>query len=96
VRVISKSDWRFEPIGGNPGPPRSARPPLYAGDDPFELSEQELQSILADARPDTSAARRSGVGRSPFREDHTVADKGSLFGEGGEAPKKKSPFLDDR
>jgi len=67
------------------------RPPLYAGDDPFELSEQELQSILADAKPEPSELRHS-----PFGEDHPSARKTSLFGDEGEAPKKRSPFLDDR
>ena len=78
VRVTSKADWHFEPIMGNPEPPRRGAPPLYAGDDPFELSEMELQSILGAATP-----KETGPRTSPF-------------GDAYEAPKKKSPFLDDQ
>lgn len=50
VRAESKHRWRFEPLRGNEERERSARPPGYA-DDPFELSEKELQRILEGARP---------------------------------------------
>lgn len=79
--MTSRSEWRFEPLPGNPGSPRRVRPPLYAGDDPFELSEQELQSILGNAAPEAKT-RRGTPGASPFGDVH--------------APRKrKSPFLDD-
>lgn len=78
--MASRSEWRFEPLPGNPGAPRRVRPPLYAGDDPFELSEQELQSILGNATPE--AKGRGTPGASPFGDVH-------------EPHKKKSPFIDD-
>jgi len=81
VRVASRSEWRFEPLPGNPGTPHRVHPPLYAGDDPFELSEQELQSILGAATPE-ARTDRGGPRASPF-------------GEAYEPRRKKSPFLDD-
>ncbi len=79
--MTSRSEWRFEPLRGNPDPPQRVRPPLYAGDDPFELSEQELQAILGDATPEARTDRGTS-GASPF-------------GEVYEPRRKKSPFLDD-
>lgn len=79
--MASRSEWRFEPLPGNPGAPRRVRPPLYAGDDPFELSEQELRSILGSATPDAKTGRGT-PGASPFGDVH-------------EPRRKKSPFLDD-
>ena len=81
VRVASRSEWRFDPLPGNPGPPQRVRPPLYAGNDPFELSEQELQSILGAATPETRTDR--GVRRT------------SPFGDAYEPRRKTSPFLDE-
>ena len=91
VKVTSKADWLFEPIMGNPGPARRGEPPHYAGDDPFELSELELQSILGDASP-----TESGPKASPFGHDDRTPGKKSPFLDDYETPKKKSPFLDDR
>lgn len=84
VRVASKHEWRFEPVPGNPRAPRRARPPLYAGNDPFELSERELRTILAGGARETGRAGQTGDARgvSPFGDTHR-------------APEKKSPFLDD-
>ncbi len=79
--MASRSEWRFEPLPGNPAAPRRVRPPLYAGDDPFELSEQELQSILGNATPDANTGRGT-PGASPF-------------GDVQKPRRKKSPFLDD-
>ncbi|WP_419948991.1 hypothetical protein [Candidatus Palauibacter sp.] len=81
IRVSSRAEWRFEPLPGNPNPPHRVRPPLYAGDDPFELSDQELQTILGSATPDPRAERKT-PGASPFGDDYRP-------------PPKKSPFLDD-
>ena len=88
VRVSSKHEWRFEPVPGNPRAPRRARPPLYAGDDPFEISERELQTILAGGgrAPGTRGTDTRGPGETP---------RASPFGDFPSAPKKKSPFLDD-
>ncbi len=77
VRVSSKSDWKFEPVLGNPNSTRRIRPPLYAGDDPYELSEEELQEILGEVAPKEVAARKSPFGgsyepakkKSPFLDD---------------------------
>ena len=79
--MTSRSEWRFEPLRGNPGTPHRVRPPLYTGDDPFELSEQELQAILGAATPEAGTDRGT-PGASPF-------------GEVYEPRRKKSPFLDD-
>ena len=81
VRVASRSEWRFEPLSGNPGTPYRVRPPLYAGDDPFELSERELRSILGNATPNPKADRET--------------PDASPFGDVYEPRRKKSPFLDD-
>ncbi len=81
VRVASRSEWRFEPLPGNQVAPHRIHPPLYAGDDPFELSEQELQSMLGAATPEAGTDR--GIPRA------------SPFGEAYEPRRKKSPFLDD-
>ncbi len=77
VRISSKADWCFEPVPGNPSASRRVRPPLYAGEDPFELSEQELQSILGDATEEARSTRPSPFGdyeapkkkKSPFLDD---------------------------
>ena len=81
IRVSSRAEWRFEPLPGNPNPPCRVHPPLYAGDDPFELSEQELQAIFGGATTEIRAQSK-GSGASPF---------GDVY----KPPTKKSPFLDD-
>lgn len=64
VRADSKYRWRFEPLRGNDQPQRAARPPGYT-DDPFELSEQELQRLL------DTAPRSERPGKKPplFRDE---------------------------
>jgi len=62
VRPRSRSEWEFEPVGENPGPPRTAAAPGYE-QDPFELSQEELQQVFDAARP--PQARRK---ESPFRD----------------------------
>lgn len=77
VKVTSKADWRFEPVPGNPNEPKHVRPPLYAGEDPYELSEQELQSILGETTAIEATPRKSPFGgtyeppkkKSPFLDD---------------------------
>ena len=81
IRVSSRAEWTFEPLPGNPNPACRVRPPLYAGDDPFELSEQELQTIFGSATPETRAQSKP-QDLSPFGDVHKPRTK-------------KSPFLDD-
>jgi len=46
IRPRTKSDWDLDPVGDNPGPRRSVRAPGYEPD-PFELSQEELDRLLA-------------------------------------------------
>lgn len=48
VRDRSRWDWHFEPEPGNPGATRVVRAPGHQ-DDPFELSNEELQRLLDSA-----------------------------------------------
>ncbi len=76
VKPRSKGEWNMEPLPGNPAARRIASPPLYATD-PFELSEQELQRILEDAREAPYA-----VTKPPWEEDDPPQrDPSSLFKE---------------
>ncbi len=94
IRVRGKGEWEFRPISENPSPPHHGEPPHWARD-PFELSEQELQTILGDAAP----AHPRGE-PSPFRDDSGAIagrDAGdSLFEDSTPPTKPRSPFLDDR
>ena len=76
MKVRSRREWLLDPLPGNPQTPRTVEPPLYE-EDPFELSEQELQRILADARESASAPGRP----SPFKDDSESPpkDRPSLF-----------------
>lgn len=76
VKVRSRREWLLEPLPGNPDTPRTVEPPLYA-EDPFELSEQELQRILAGAGEGPARSDRP----SPFKDDegHRPKDRPSLF-----------------
>jgi hypothetical protein len=49
IRDRSRWDWEFQPEPGNPERARSVRAPGHQ-DDPFELSNEELQSLLDSAR----------------------------------------------
>ena len=50
VRPRSRSEWDLEPAGMNPGKARSVASPGYEKD-PYELSKEELQVLLDQARP---------------------------------------------
>ena len=67
--MASRSEWRFEPLPGNPAAPRRVRPPLYAGDDPFELG---------NATPDANTGRAT-PGASPFGDVQKPRRKKSPF-----------------
>jgi len=70
VRPRSRREWDMEPLPGNPQTRRTVSPPLYAGDDPFELSEQELQRIL-------DSGREAGFAnpRAPWEKGEEPPDK---------------------
>ena len=63
VRDESRSRWVFEPMPGNAGDRQAVSPPGYT-DDPYEMSDQELQRLLDRARPSGSGPRMP----SPFKE----------------------------
>ena len=62
IRPRSRSEWQFEPLPGNPESRRTVRPPSYE-EDPFELTDQELQRLLGGARPGAAPSRPS-----PFKD----------------------------
>ena len=71
IKDHSDSEWRFEPVGGNPADPVDVQAPGYQKD-PFELSQEELQRMLDGGQ------RKGGTPgllwqrpkkKSPFLED---------------------------
>jgi hypothetical protein len=64
VKDETLNRWVFDPVPGNPGDPRAVAAPTYT-DDPFEMSEGELQRLLDKARPS------GGPGKAawPFKDD---------------------------
>ena len=62
VRDISRSEWEFKPAGGNRGSVRTVRAPNYEND-PFELSNEEVQKLL-----DGEGSPRTGRAPSPFTD----------------------------
>lgn len=60
VREVSRAEWEFSPSGDNPGPPRTVAAPGYE-QDPYELSQEELQALL-----DRSVAPPPRARKSPF------------------------------
>ncbi|MFQ5747232.1 MAG: hypothetical protein ACE5HF_08450 [Gemmatimonadota bacterium] len=48
VRDLSRAEWTFEPLRGNDEPARRVRAPGYQND-PYELSDRELQALLDSA-----------------------------------------------
>ena len=62
VRDRSRWDWHFEPSGGNPEPAKKVRAPGHQ-DDPFELSNEELQRLL-DSAPSATGPKA----RNPFED----------------------------
>jgi hypothetical protein len=62
VRPRGRSEWHFEPLQGNSQPTLTVRAPSYQND-PYELSQEELQRLF------DSAAARAGPSRpSPFKD----------------------------
>jgi hypothetical protein len=62
LRPRSRWEWHFEPQPGNTEPTRIARAPGYQ-DDPYELSQEELQRLFDAALP-----RRTTPRKSPFKD----------------------------
>jgi len=62
VKDDSGSEWHLLPVSGNPRPRLSVRAPGYEND-PFELSNEELQRMLDAAR-----AARTSRSKNPFLE----------------------------
>jgi hypothetical protein len=64
VKDETLNRWVFDPVPGNPSDPRNVTPPTYT-DDPFEMSEGELQRLLEKASPS------GGTGKIawPFKDD---------------------------
>ena len=60
IRDVSRSRWEFAPVGDNPQPARSGAPPGYE-QDPYELSQEELQALL-----DAASAPSKRVVKNPF------------------------------
>lgn len=50
VRDDSRREWRLVPIGSNQEGEKRVTAPTHT-DDPFELSEEELQKMLEGGRP---------------------------------------------
>lgn len=71
IKDHSGSEWRFEPVGGNPAAPVDVPAPGYQKD-PFELSKEELQRMLDEG---FSQSGQSGKAwerpkkKSPFMDD---------------------------
>jgi hypothetical protein len=62
VRTRTRDEWELDPVGDNPGRPRTVRSPGYERD-PYELSVEELQRLL-----DSSAAVPTRNKPSPFTD----------------------------
>jgi hypothetical protein len=62
VRDRTRNTWQLEPVSGNPGRSLTVPAPGYE-QDPFELSEEELQRML-DAAPGASSRPK----KSPFSD----------------------------
>ncbi len=58
VVVRSRSEWIYEPAEDNAGPARVGEPPGYESD-PFELSIEELQHLLEQAREPHARPKKS-------------------------------------
>ena len=63
IKDESLNRWVFDPVPGNPSGPLTVTPPGYT-DDPFEMSEAELQRLIDGARP----AGGPGKAAWPFKD----------------------------
>ncbi|HEY9383378.1 MAG TPA: hypothetical protein VIP80_07660 [Gemmatimonadales bacterium] len=60
IRDLSRSRWEFSPAGDNRLPAREVEPPGYE-QDPYELSQEELQALL-----DASTGHSKRATKNPF------------------------------
>lgn len=63
VRPRTRDEWDLDPVGDNPERRRTTKAPGYE-QDPYELSQEELQRLLDGSDP--GPARQV---KSPFRDD---------------------------
>ena len=62
IRDISRLEWEFSPAGDNQQRARRVPPPGYE-QDPYELSQEELQLLLDASTPEPERSRQS-----PFKD----------------------------
>jgi hypothetical protein len=62
IRTVSRLQWELSPAGDNPLRSRTVQPPGYE-QDPYELSQEELQHLL-----DSSIEEPSRPRQSPFKD----------------------------
>jgi hypothetical protein len=62
IRDVSRLEWEFSPAGDNQQRPRRVPPPGYE-QDPYELSQEELQRLLDASVPQAERSKRS-----PFKD----------------------------
>jgi len=62
IRDVSRLEWEFAPAGDNQERARRFPPPNYE-QDPYELSQEELQGLL-----DTASAAPARSRPSPFKD----------------------------
>lgn len=60
IRDVARSRWEFAPAGDNRLAARTVEPPGYE-QDPYELSQEELQALL-----DAAAAQTKRAIKNPF------------------------------
>lgn len=97
IRVRGRDDWEFRPVHGNPASLHHGESPTYQAD-PFELSEEELQAVLADATPEADPQEGRGPTRDPnslFKDSSAAKKSAGLFDDYAGPTKPKSPFKDD-
>jgi hypothetical protein len=58
IRDVSRLEWEFSPTGDNQQRARSIPPPGYE-QDPYELSQEELQRLLDASTPQATRSRKS-------------------------------------
>lgn len=58
VKDYSSCEWHLLPVAGNPKPQVTVRAPGYEND-PFELSNEEVQRLLDSAGPARTTPRKN-------------------------------------